>query len=279
MTAMKTILVPTDFSEIARNAVDYAIEIARLGKAKLILFNSYRLPVITAETTLIIPSIEELERNSQENLDRLKKEIQDRYGNELIVECATSCGFAVEEINRYAKQNKADLIVVGMQGAGYLAERLLGSTTTSLIQAAECPVLSIDKQVRFKSPKKIVLASDYLNTGNKDLLSPLRDFTKMFNAHVYVLNVINPSGTAPGIDETVNDYISFEDSLKDVEHTFHYIKDEDVVKGINDFVTERQMDMIVMIPRRHSIFEALFNEPATKKMAFHTSLPLLALHE
>jgi nucleotide-binding universal stress UspA family protein len=275
---MKAILAPTDFSETSINAIDYAVEIAKSGQAKLVLFNSYRLPVVTSETALLIPSIEELEQNSRENLARIKKDIHGKHGNGLAIECVSSCGFAVEEINRYARENNIGLIVVGMQGAGYMTERFFGSTTTSLMQVAGCPVLSIDKQVRFKNPKKIVLASDYLDTGDKDVLSPLRDFVKLFNSHVYVLNVITPSEARPEVEETVNDYISFEDSLKGMEHTFHYIKDKDVVKGINDFVIERKMDMIVMIPRKHSVFETLFNEPVTRKMAFHSSLPLLTLH-
>lgn len=275
---MKAILAPTDFSEISRNAIDYAIEIAKLSKAKLILFNSYRLPVVTAEATLLIPSIHELEHNSQENLALIKKDLQSKYGYDLVIECISKCGFAVDEINQYVKQNKMDLVVVGMQGAGYLSERILGSTTTALMQTAEYPVLSIDKHVRFRNPKKIVLACDYLETNYKDVLLPLRNFAKLFNSHVYILNVVNPSGADPEISEAVNDYVSFEDSLKGTEHSVHHIKDEDVVKGINDFATQRQLDMIVTIPRKHSIFTTLFSEPVSKKMAFHTSFPLLTLH-
>ncbi len=276
---MKAILAATDFSEASINATNYAAEIARAVKTTLILFNSYRLPVPTADVTLLIPSIEELEQNAQENLGRIKKGIQDKYGNELSIQCVSKCGFAVDEINRYTQQHKVDMIVVGMQGTGYLSERLFGSTTTDLMKVAACPVLSIDKHVRFKHPKKIVLACDYLKTGDGDILSPLRNFAKLFGSHVYILNVVNPLDPKPELDKTVNDYVSFEDSLEGTEHTFHHIKDEDVVKGINDFAMQRQMDMIVTIPRRHTFFKTIFSEPVTKKMAFHTSLPLLALHE
>lgn len=275
---MKTILAPTDFSEISMNAIDYAVEIAKLSKAKLVLFNAYRLPVVTAETAVFVPSIKELEQSSQENLNRVKQSLFQKHGNEISIGCASSCGFAVDEINLYAKENNIGLIVVGMQGAGYLSEKLIGSTTTSLMQEAECPVLSIDKHVRFKKPEKIVLACDYREPGSQNTLSPLKDFTQLFNPHVYVLNVVSSSERMPEANETAGSYASYEDALKNTVHSFHYIKDDDVINGINDFSIQRRMDMIVVIAHRYSVLKAFFSEPVSKKMAFHTSLPLLALH-
>jgi hypothetical protein len=71
----------------------------------------------------------------------------------------------------------------------------------------------------------------------------------------------------------------FNHLLKNIHHSFYDIKNEDVINGINDFVEEQKMDMVVMIPQTHSGFKNLFTEPHTKRMAFHIKTPLLALHQ
>ena len=52
-----------------------------------------------------------------------------------------------------------------------------------------------------------------------------------------------------------------------------------MVAGINQFVADNKIDMIVFIPKKHSFFNSIFHESNTKRMAFHSTIPLLALHE
>ncbi|MDP1803321.1 MAG: universal stress protein [Bacteroidota bacterium] len=274
---MKTILVPTDFSMVSDNAVNYAAEIAKVTKAKLILFHVYQIPVVATEVPIVIPNFEELEKDCLDGLLRISTRLHSKLSTTNI-ECVVRSGFAVDEINLYAKNNKVDLIVMGMHGAGYLTEKLIGSVTTSLIQRSNCPVLVIDEQVKFKNIKKIVLACDYNETENKKVLEPLKEFAQLFKSHVYVLNVINKSEPLEPVTEVVADFIKLEHSLADTAHSFHYMANEEIVDGINEFVSEQKMDMVVMIPRKHSVLKNIFNEPTTKKMAFHSKAPLLALH-
>jgi nucleotide-binding universal stress UspA family protein len=165
-----------------------------------------------------------------------------------------------------------------MRGAGYLTEKLIGSVTTDLINKSNCPVLAIDKEVKYRSIKKIALACDYFDTENKKILEPLKEFARLFNSHVYVINVIGEPEPVHSPTTLVSDLLKLDHSLAGVEHTFHHLKSDEVVEGINEFVTERKMDMVVMIPRKHTLLRNIFNEPNTKKMAFHSKVPLLALH-
>lgn len=273
----KTILVPTDFSEVSGNAVNYAAEIAKLTGAKLILLHAYHIPVVTAEIPVVLPSIDELERDNMIGLRKIQENILQQLGP-LNVECVCKCGFAQEEIEQYAKEHDIDLIVMGMQGAGYLSEKLIGSITTVLMQKSKCPVLAIDKQVRFKTIKKIVLACDYQQIENKSVLGPLKEFVRIFKSHVYVLNVVPELEVVPTIDKAIEG-VKLEQSLQDINHSYHCIENEDVVEGINDFVIKQQIDMVVMIPHKHSAFKNIFHRSQTKHMAFHTHVPMLSIHE
>lgn len=274
---MKTILVATDFSDIAKNAVNYAAEVANVAKAKLILFHVYHEPVFLAEIPISLP-IGEIEKDCLECLKDIKKGIHKKYGDKLIVECICKLGFPVDEINLYAKENDAELIVMGMEGTSYLTEKIIGNITTSLIKKASCPVLAIDKHVRFSSMKNIVLASDYLEVENKTILNPMIELAKLFDSKIFVLNVVPELETVTTIGKAVEG-IKINHALEAVNHTFHYSKSEDVIEGINDFVDKQKINMVVMIPRTHSILHNLFHESNSKRMAFHTKVPLLALHE
>ena len=273
---MKTILVPTDFSETADNALNYAIEIAKLTNATIILFHAYHAPVIASEAPVVMPSLYEIEKECVNDLEKLQNSIYQKHGKQITIRYECVCGFAVDEINLFCEKNKIDLIVMGMQGGGYFTEKIIGSITTSLIHNTKCPILAIDEKVKFKSVKKIVLACDYIKIPNNLIFEPLKEFVRLFTSHVHVLNVVKDLEHAPTLNEAVAG-MKIELGLADIDHTFHYAKNDDVVEGINEFVTEQNIDMVVMIPRIHSVLRNLFNEPQTKKMAFHTKVPLLSL--
>jgi nucleotide-binding universal stress UspA family protein len=276
---MRTILAPTDFSRVSNNAIDYAAELAILSKAKLILFNSYHIPVAVTEVPAVIPDMNKLEEISLLALNDIEKRLVLSYGKKLQIECVSKCGFAVEEIDQYATDIKADLIVLGMKGAGFLAEKLMGSVTTDLIQRSKCPVLAIDEHVKYRIAKKIALACDYNETENEKILEPLKEMARLFKAHIYVLNVESASQpVAASAGHVVSGFIKLQNSLAKVDHSFHFITTEKVVEGINEFIEMSDVDMVVMIPRKHSILKNIFSEPTTKQMAFHSKVPLLTLH-
>ncbi len=275
---MKTILVPTDFSEISKNALEYAIEIAKVMPARIMLIHAYHVPVVATDAIVIVPSMEEIKQIGIDSLQKLKNEVLSKHENKILVEYCCVEGFAVDEINTYTKTNPVELIVIGMHGAGYLVEKLIGSVTTSLLREANCPVLAIDQKVKFKTPKKIVLACDYKHI-KRSALEPLKGLASLFDSHIYILNV------APEKAPVLNDIegavcgLSLDHSFEKIDHSFQYTSNENIVDGINEYVSSQQMDMVVMVPRKYSLLKTFFYEPNTKKIAFHTNVPVLALHE
>jgi len=273
---MKIILLPTDFSKPSLNAIEYAVEICKFTKSKLILFNVFSVPFTAADTALAL-SINEIEKNILVELNNLKKGIYLKHGNKLEIECKCACGFTLEEINLFAEKNNVDLIVTGIEGAGYLSEKIFGSLTTQLIQKAKFPVLAIDKNVIFKSIKKIVLACDNIELLNKSILKPVTKIAHLFQSQVYLLNVVHEIET-PTEQRDLIEAVMMDNILEGAPYSVHYSKNDDVIEGSNNFVCEQQIDMVVMIPNTHSFFKNIFIEPRTKKMAFHTKIPLLTLH-
>jgi len=276
---MRTILVPTDFSKQSNKAIAYAAELAKLSKSKLILLHVYSMPIVSAEAPVVMPVWIDMEKDFVDALEKKKRSLNRKYGASLQIECICKMGYAIEEIiNQCISEKNIDLAVMGMQGAGYLREKLIGSTTTALIKRSDCPVLVINEKVKFKRPKKIVLAFDYEKSISKTALNPLKEFVKLFKSKILVLNVVSKDQKLPSMKNAIAG-IGIEHNLEEINHSYHFIQNEDIIKGINKFVSNQKADMIVIVPRKHKFLNSVFHERNTKKMAFHTTIPLLALHE
>ena len=273
---MKKILVPVDFSEISDNALDYAVELAQTASASITLLHVYLPPVFVSDTLNMLPSPARMEQEFLLKMDRIRQTILKKHAH-LDISCCCAPGIAVDEIDCYAKAHAIDLIVVGTQGAGYLEEKIFGSTAASLIRMASCSVMTIDKNVHFKAPECILLATDFIETDTNSLLNPLKELAALFGSHIYILNIIKRITIESSAGEIAAGF-ELDHTLKHFHHTFFYSSHEEVTEGVNEFTEQHKMDMIVMIPHRHSIISRLFTEPQTHKMAFHSKVPLLTLH-
>lgn len=271
--AVKSILVPTDFSVNSENVISYAAELAKSLSAKIILFHVYHPPAMISEIPQAQP-MDDFEEMCGGHLEKIKADLHAKYGSDLLIDCECQCGFAVDEIKYYQENHKIDLIVMGMRGAGYLSERLIGSITTSVIYKSKYPVLAIAENVKFKPVKKIVLACDFEKT-NSDALQPLIIMAQTFGAHIHVLNIVSGVSQMQDISQAAP---KLEQILQGTPHSIHYSENKDIVDGINEFIHAMNIDMAVMVPRTHSLLENIFHEPSTKRMAFHSDVPLLALH-
>jgi nucleotide-binding universal stress UspA family protein len=193
----------------------------------------------------------------------------------LNIECETKLGFAVDEINGLVKKKKIDLVVMGVRGAGYLSEKLIGSITTATLREAKIPVLVIPEKVKYKDPKNIVFACDYEANTNMKSLDPLKEIAKTFEGNISIVNVIKDKNLI-SVDEAVTG-VKLDHKLNDVNHSYFFPENDNLVEGINDFAHRNEADMIAIIPHRHNLIERLFQRSTSKKIAFHTDLPLLAL--
>ena len=274
---MKTILVPTDYSEVADNALNYAVELAKFTNAKIILMHSYQIPVPAGEVLVTLVSPQELEEVNQKRIKKLEKKISEKTSGKIKIESVIRCGFTVEEIMNVIKENSIDLVVMGITGSGKVSETLIGSHTSTLIKQTKTPVLVIPKDAQFKEIEKIVLACNYNEPVNADAIKRFTTFAKLFKAKVLVLDVEKPLAV-PMYENTLGGE-ALEKTLKGVEHVMFYASSEDITDEINSFSDTHKCDWIAMIPHKHNILNQLFHESNTKKMAFHTHIPLLSIHD
>ncbi len=272
---MKTILVPTDFSDASRNAAIYAAEFAKIMHCEVVLFHTYLVPIVIASDmpTTIMMDPEVLK---QETIELLKKEAEavgEITGSKLAYEVIE--GDPVSEIIEIERNEKPDLIIMGINESGPLSEYIIGSIATDVIRQSLTPVMVIPIQAKFKQFKKIVFATDYSLETDTHLLEPIKEFCRIFYSKLFIINVVKELELI-GVEKEVS-RMRIQNFFEDLEHKHYYLEDNDIIHGLNNFIDDYSIDIIAMLPHRHNLFSRIFKEGSTKKMAFHTHIPLLTM--
>ncbi len=264
------VLLPTDFSDNANVAAEFAIDIVKRTNGHLVAFHGYDLPY--AEHSMTTSLLDEMKLNADNHMKDFDKNTLQPSG--VPHESEVRMGNPIRLIKDMAKNREAELVVMGTKGANGLEEFLIGSNAASVIQNLDIPVLVIPPKSQVKPFKKIVLASD-LDLKKKELpLQRLRNFAKIYDASIEILHLQGDSGIGLGNRNFV------EEVLHDVDHNYSVIKsDEDRDKAILKHCESKGADLVTAITKRYGFFEGLFHQSITSKLAYHTHIPMLALHE
>lgn len=279
---MKKILIPTDLSPNAGNAIRYALNFCKDFPAELVFLHATHPMLDLPDTSLEFydPIIFQDEKEQlsyvSKNLEKLFKDENIDQSN-LKYSIELRIGFAADEIVLTAENLKCDLIIMGTQGASGLSKLFLGSVTYSVIKNSKVPVLAIPSNFTYKTPDRIVFATDYEGISNKKVLAPLFDIANIFDSKVLMFHAIEAK-------EPIAAYIE-ELQVWKTEKNFHHIKHtnsiatcEDVTQGIIEFADENDASIIAMIPHSYNFFQNLVHKSKTKEVAMTSNIPLLALH-
>lgn len=273
---MKSILLPTDFSDIANNALQYAIHIAQRTNARLTVYHAYRMPLVVGnEVELMFPAVQEdYEKSVNDQLKELKMKFPDLRSVQH--ELKAQMGALVDATSMLSDEKQADLLVMGTSGASGLSE-VLGTRTTDVIDKLDIPVLVVPEHSVYSGVQKIAFAYDYREIQNPQKLDILKTITQEFDAELHILYVAKSEEA-----ETSEDFstlAAIDSIFENVRHEYRVRVKNDVEQGISDYVSENNIDLLVVLPRKHGILDGLFNRSITKKLAYHTHIPLLIVQD
>ncbi len=277
---MKTFLVPFDYSETAENAAIYALDLAHQEKAKVVLLHVFNVPYPVAHDTYVpLVSMEELEKDAKDSLKKYKQKLLKKTGSTVEVDCKVTPDFVVDGIVKFKNHNRVDLIVMGITGGSKLKEVLIGSNTLRVIQQCHTNMLIVPKDAKYRTVKKIALATNYEFEDENLVKKALKHYTDLFHAQVVALHVntyeeINTPAKRATVERFNAYFKENEFFTKEIEPA-----DNNVAEEIETYVQEKKCDWVGIIPRKHNIIDKLFNPSITKKLAFHLHVPVLVIHD
>ncbi|NND80668.1 MAG: universal stress protein, partial [Maribacter sp.] len=264
---MKRIILPTDFSDNAYNAICYAIELFKEEECTFYLLNTYTPAIYQAEYVLHSPGQIGLgdiyQENSLEKLQALKKKLIAEYNNKKHTFMEHSAfNTLVDEIVETSKNENADMVIMGTQGATGAKEILIGTNTVHVIKKACCPVLAVPPNFKFETPKEILFPTDL---GIDYQEEQLRTVTFLAKQHVSRINVMYVSSGYDLNEEQLKNKAKLDGIFGQTAHLFHEMANQEVITAINDFQKKNKINLLIMIQNRHTFFERLFLEPVIKK--------------
>ncbi|MCD6017354.1 MAG: hypothetical protein K0S53_475 [Bacteroidetes bacterium] len=273
---MKTIIAPTDFSPSSNNAVDYAVELAKLFSARIVLVNAFPIPETHYEMGGSFELMSTLKDVSLENLNQLKEKIQ-MTNPDVVVECVSDMGHPYGVIDTVSREKRADLIVMGIVGEpGLMKERIIGSTAIEIARNQEVPTFIIPEDVKYHEVNKISFACDLKRTEKTDLVYVAKYFAEKFHAELEIVNVDNPEEEVT-IEKAVTN-LFIERKLMGVKHETMHISGKEVDEELENYFNSHETDVVLVNPKKHNMFYYLFNKSITKELAFHSHKPILAIH-
>ncbi len=276
---MKKVLVPTDFSDNAYNAIRYAVQLYKGQETTFYLLHTYTPPIFQVEYLFYSPSQVGLGDSYQVKSIKQLQELQERLMREFdnpehtFVTRAAFNTLTDEVLNMTASE-KTDLIVMGTKGVTGAKEILFGTNTVQVINKATCPVMAVPSEFEFEPLKSILFPTDYEINFDTEQLQPLLDISKSNGSNVDVIHVSAGYGIT---EEQGKNKQKLESILDKTTHKFHDLPDQGVIEAINQFQSKKSIDLLVMVRNKHTFLERLFVEPIIKEIGININIPFMVL--
>lgn len=276
---MKNILIPTDLSDTAQKAFVYALQLADNQGANITTLLVFKKPIIkgahlpsTMEEFYATYDLTEFQ-NYKDSIPPLHDLIKSEGYEHLDVKHAMEEGDTIETILRVAKENECDLIVMGTTGAKGLKELFMGSVAGEILENAHCPVLVVPDSSTFDGKIDQIAFTTSYKEEEKKALQKLTEIAADFDAEIHCINV-----DVAHTSELTNQMDAFKADVQGYDKmTFEVLEGNDVKKVIFDYLAANPIDIIAMVTHKRNFFEELFNYSKTKKLAYHSKTPLLAI--
>lgn len=261
---MHRVIIPVDFSETSLNASRYAAQmLAGKDDAVAILYHNY-------ETHDDL----DISHNFQESL---KKEFNVSGVKNVVCESEMG-GDLVNNISNLAQDTKATLILMGITGKSAVRQALFGSNTLKLIDRNQYPVMIIPPDASYKGIKNVAFASDFKNVEETTPAPLINAVLELFNPTLHIVHVHKESyNTFPKeLEEQKEKLMTM---FKNYEQNCHLIQMHDFYKAMDNFINLHDIDFLITVPKHRSNSTSIFKTTHTKRLAYHSHIPILAAHE
>jgi nucleotide-binding universal stress UspA family protein len=289
LRSVRRILVPVDFSPLSFKAANYALELSKTLKADIRLVNVWysnaNEPFAFNEMYSYHPDFEilakEQQTDAQQRIEQMCSALNYRIKNEKLrgvgVDFDLIRGNAVEGILGVIEDYQPGLVVMGTHGKKRSASSFIGSTTAQLIQQTKVPILTIPLGLdtdHFRTPRHVMFATNF-DASDFNSIHKLIAFSRPFNLKIYCVHV--HLGDSINLDE--GRMMKLRNHLKQEYHEFDIecglIESEDVLTGIQDFIHEKEIDVISLTSHKRNLISKLIQPSLTKKILFQSEIPML----
>jgi nucleotide-binding universal stress UspA family protein len=268
---MKKFLVPVDFSDASINAAKYAVALTNdIPGAEIVLYHVYSRISFTTLTKRDEGSRQQV---SEAALEDVKSKIG--VGKHNISVIAEEGSF-IENIVDYVMGNDIDMVVMGITGSSRITQVFMGTNTLNVIRNVNTPVMIIPPDAYYRGLKNVVFISDFKDVARTTPFSSLKNILDLFNPNLNILNV-DSEHYVELTPEFKVERDEMEEKLGQYNPEFSFLRSYDFLDGISSFAETKNIDAIITVPRKHNFLSQLFKTSHTKKLAYHSKVPIIAI--
>ena len=262
---MKQLIVTTDFSVPAENAMMFAGRLAQKTGAAITLLHVFQIPVSMSEVPVLMISAEELKNNADAGLQKAKELLLRSFPDSQVA-TESRMGDVTDELNDLSKSIQPLAIITGKHGAGGVERFFFGSTSLSIVRHTNIPVIVVPENATAREVRSIALAIDErVNLPHRRI----KALTEALGAELHVIHVQPQKTSTKEFDKVV-------EGLNIVPKT---IRDDEVMHGIQTYLQENQIDMLMILPHRHSFLERLTFRTHTEELLRKLTIPVVCIME
>jgi nucleotide-binding universal stress UspA family protein len=272
---MKKILVPTDFSDGAFNALVHAVQIARHFDAEVHVVHAFAIP--PTGTALMVDLTDILRKNSDDELAVLKRRIEaSPVSGKVHMIYEAHHGTVIDVINRAVEKNQADMVIMGTQGASGITEKWLGTNTAAAARNVDVPMIAIPVDSPFRPFKNVLFATDFKVVKNSRALNFVAKIAKAYESHLRFLHVRKDNEKSE-----LEESDAFKSQMRDVfgktELKFSFVIDSDIDHGIEEALAMHPAELLITVRHEYGFFEGLFRSSVSQKLINHAAMPILII--
>lgn len=291
----KKILIPVDFSAYSMKACEFGFNYAKTNQAEVVLFHVYFAPIYA--TSLPYGDVFSYQISDDETLktllqkvhtdlnalsDKVKGKIASGEFPDVKFTCVLREGIPEEEILRYSKENRPEIIVMGTRGKSQKDIDLLGSVTAEVIDRSKISVLAIPENTHLKEVGQVKRVAFLTNFDQRDLIA-FESFINAWKAYNFSVSLIHLATDTKDSKDTWNEI-----KLAGIKEYFHrqypgleihydIVMNDDFLKSLEHYIGANQIDVLTLTSYKRNVFARLFNPGIARKMIFHTDTPVLVI--
>jgi len=278
----KKLLVPTDFSRNAWDAIVYAVELYKEVPCEIYILNVYDYTDYATDN-IMVPQLDDrlyetLKENSEKGLDKILERLYKREGSaDHTYITISQQNNLLDAIHEVVELKDIDLVVMGTKGDTDSLNKTFGSNTVMIMEKIRsCPVLAIPPDTLYTRMMEMVFPTDFRIHFKKTELEHLKEIAELTNAAIRIVHV----SEEPELDaEQRNFKAILEECFEGVEISFHTLESEHINEAVDIFVQSRGSDMLAFVNKKHTFFTNLFAKPMVKELGMKSKVPVLALHD
>lgn len=273
---MKTILLMTDFSENAKNAITYGLTLFG-NDVNYLLVNAFFFRRKSGHFKDISNMIRQ---DSKDGLEKELEFIKTKFPNSNFdITPIAENGEPAFAISTVRKRIPVDLVIMGTKGASGLSKMLFGSVTADVIQKTKSPIMAIPENVVFRGMKKIVFASDLANNPIDNITNPIQHLAKKYGSEVHLLHIVKDEEITTDLQKKTEDSFNNNYNLEHLDTTLKIIKSDNIGEEIKKFCRETEANLLTVIAHHNKFFDRLFHKSVSQELAFEIKVPFLTLDD